>query len=277
MNALYAVAGISKQAVAQQSRRQAVFDRKLEQLIGEADQLRSAHGGCGVEKMYYTLNPDFMGRDRFCEMFMSLGYGLKRKRNYRKTTRAGSRYFPNLIAGMVLDGPSQVWQSDITYIELNGRFYYAVFITDVFTREIVGYQLSDNLRAEANLKALRMALKKHPPPIYHHSDKGVQYTYKAYVELLQGLGTKISMGDTALENAYAERINGIIKNEFIAYRRLYDFKQLRRAVVQSVKYYNNRRLHNSLNRMTPVRYRQAVNNGTMTDQPTTTIFSNSIN
>ena len=92
MNRLYQTVGISKQAVDQYNRRQACFDDKIRQLIIEADELRSEHPGCGVEKMYYTLKPNFIGRDRFIELFMDLGYRLKRFKNYRRTTIASKLY-----------------------------------------------------------------------------------------------------------------------------------------------------------------------------------------
>ena len=109
LNQLYKEAGLTKQAVNQYDRRQAVLDFRLGQLMVEADELREEHTGCGVRKMYSILNPDFIGRDRFEEAMMALGYRLKRKKNYRKTTVAGKRFYPNLIQGLVVDGPSQVW------------------------------------------------------------------------------------------------------------------------------------------------------------------------
>ncbi|MBP2834038.1 DDE-type integrase/transposase/recombinase, partial [Aquimarina sp. U1-2] len=158
LNSLYNVIGISKQAVHQYARRQAVFDDKVSSLIVEADELRRDFPGCGVEKMYDILKPGFIGRDRFVESMMSLGYRLKVKKNYRKTTIASKVYYPNLIKGMQVKAPSTIWQSDITYIPINGKHYYVVFIIDVYTKKIVGYSVSDHMRATANLKALKMAL-----------------------------------------------------------------------------------------------------------------------
>lgn len=103
MNKLYTSIGISKQAVMQYDTRQKTFDKKVEQMILEADELREDHPGCGVEKMYYTLQPGFIGRDRFTELMMELGYRLKRKKNYKKTTIASRIYYPNHIKGMKVD------------------------------------------------------------------------------------------------------------------------------------------------------------------------------
>src|SRR5699024_4744648 len=151
MNQLYTTIGISKQAVFKYNARQKVFDEKVVQMILEADELREEHPGCEVEKMYYTLKPDFIGRDRFIELMMELGYRLKRKKNYKRTTIASKIYYPNLIKGMKVNRPSMVWQSDITYIPIGKEHYYAVFIIDVYTKKIVGYKVSNHMRAQANM------------------------------------------------------------------------------------------------------------------------------
>ncbi|MCK0131573.1 IS3 family transposase [Flavobacteriaceae bacterium F08102] len=198
MNDLYKEAGLSKQAVVQYAARQQAFDNKVEQMILEADKRREDHPGCGVEKMYYTLNPDFIGRDRFIELMMEVGYRLKRKRNYRRTTIASKLYYPNLIKGMEVNRPNMIWQSDATYIPIGNKHYYAVFIIDVYTKKIVGYKVSDNMRARANMDALKMALKDNDAPLIHHSDRGYQYTYKEYISLLKKNGSRISMHRTML-------------------------------------------------------------------------------
>lgn len=251
---------------------QQAFDRKLNDLMIDADQLRAEHPGCGVEKMYYTLRPDFIGRDKFIDIFMQSGYRLGRKRNYRKTTRSGSIYYPNLIEGMVIDRPSQVWQSDITYIEAGGRFCYAVFIVDVYTRQIVGYHVSDHMRATANMSALFMALKGHKAPQVHHSDRGSQYIYKEYLAMLKDRGCRISMGLCAQDNAYAERINRTIKEEYLDHWKPESLEQLKKQVARAVVNYNNKRIHNELQRRTPEQYVQDWNQLDKISKPSLTIF-----
>lgn len=118
---------------------------------------------------------------------------------------------------MQVNAPSTIWQSDITYIRIKDVFYYAVFIIDVYTKKIVGYHVSDNMRAQANIEALKMAFKYNTPPLIHHSDRGSQYTYKGYIQLLKTKGVNISMALSAQDNAYAERINRTIKNDYLAY------------------------------------------------------------
>lgn len=274
LNQLYKVVGISKQAVSQYQKRQDIFDTKMLQLITEADDLRTEHPGCGVEKMYYTLAPDFIGRDRFITTMMQLGYRLKRKKNYKRTTIASKIYYPNLIKGMKVNAPNTVWQSDITYIAIGDRHYYAVFIIDVYTKKIVGYSITDHMRATANVKALKMALKANPAPTIHHSDRGSQYTYKDYINLLKSNDVKISMAVSAQDNAYAERINRTIKEEYLSYWKPKNFQQLKKMINKAVKNYNNKRVHNNLNKRTPNEFEQKIYLLNRHKRKTITIFNN---
>ncbi len=165
---------ISKQSIYQYHKRQVTFNSQLSALIQQVDHLRSKHPGCGVEKMYYALQPDFIGRDRFIDIFMQLGYGLKTRKNPRRTTYSTRSYYPNLIKGLTINSPSTVWQSDITYLETRNRTGYAVFIIDVYNKMIVSHQVSNHMRATANIQALKQALARYKPPKYHHSDRGSQ-------------------------------------------------------------------------------------------------------
>lgn len=274
LNALYQLVGISKQAVTQYERRQLAFDNRIIQLALEADELREQHPGCGVKKMYQILQPDFIGRDRFIDTMMQLGYRLKRKKNYRRTTIAGSKFYPNLIKGIEVDGPSQVWQSDITYIPVGDKHYYATFIIDVYTKKIVGYQVTDHMRATANVNALKMALRHHDPPKIHHSDRGSQYTYNEYVELLTSKATRISMATSAQDNAYAERINKTIKEEYLDHWKPSSLNQLKAMVDRAVENYNNVRHHNNLGKLSPNDFEKSLSG--MHPRKTITIFNHQL-
>ena len=276
LNQLYGAVGISKQAVAQYDARRRAFDARMGRLVMEADELRGEHPGCGVEKMYDTLKPDFVGRDRFVEAFMALGYRLRRRKNYRRTTYASDVYYPNLIKGMEVSGPGVVWQSDITYVRVGDRFCYAVFIIDVYTRKIVGYSVSDHMRATANLRALKMALKSHKAPRVHHSDRGSQYTYREYTDLLESSGCAISMAKTAQDNAYAERINRTIKNDYIELWKPKDFGQLKRMMRKAVNQYNNVRPHNNIGKLSPVAFEKSLQFKSTFELQTITIFNNEV-
>ncbi len=277
MNQLYKTIGISKQAVSQYAQRQAIFDSRVPQLILEADDLRADHPGCGVEKMYDILYPDFIGRDRFIETMMGLGYRIKKKRNYKRTTIAGKKFYTNLIKGLRINAPNVVWQSDITYLPLNGKHYYAVFIIDVYTKKIVGFMASDNMRAQANLDTLKMALKENNAPEFHNSDRGSQYTYHEYIDLLVNNGTKISMSFSGLDNAYAERINRTIKEEYLNYWKPKTFFQLKKCVAKAVYNYNEKRTHKNLPKMSPNNFEKYWLTLKPEDRPIMTIFNNEIN
>lgn len=276
MNKLYKAVGMTKQSVHQYAYRQVVFDKQVSDLIQQVDKLRKEHPGCGVEKMYDILKPSFIGRDRFIEVFMQLGYRIKRKRNYMRTTYASNRFYPNLIKGLSIDSPSTVWQSDITYIRVGERFYYATFIIDVYTRKIVGYNVSDHMRASANMLALRMALRNNKAPKIHHSDRGSQYTSNEYTTLLTKNESSISMGLIAQENAYAERINRTIKEEYLSYWTPSDITDLKRLVKRAVINYNSIRTHKGLRKQSPVNFENKWNQLKENKREVLTIFNDEI-
>lgn len=274
MNKLYKEIGISKQAVSQYAKRQKVFDYNVHNLIVEAQELRREHPGCGVEKMYYTLQPDFLGRDKFIDLFMDLGFRIKRNKNYRRTTFASRVNYPNLIKGIEVNAPSMIWQSDITYIAVDQKFHYAVFIIDVYTKRIVGYQVTNHMRAIANTKALKMALKHNKAPLIHHSDRGSQYTSNEYLEVLKENKIKVSMALSAQDNAYAERINKTIKEEYIAYWKPKNYEQLKKMIDKAVYQYNNQRPHNNIGKLSPVKFEYNWYNNPCFSKPNMTIFNN---
>lgn len=262
LNSLYRAAGVSKQGYSQYQKRYAQFLINLDILISEVDDIRSEHPGCGLEKMYYTINPYFIGRDKFIEIFMEWGYRVIKNKNYIRTTYSVASKYENLIKGLEINGKNQIWQSDITYYPVGKRFYYIVFILDVYTKTIVGYKVSDNLRAEANIDALRMALGKlgeHTGGLIHHSDRGSQYIDQKYVGLLNKYLIQISMADSSQENAYVERVNGIIKNEYLKYRQIENYEELKMQLRRAVKHYNTKRIHRSLpDWMTPAEFEKEI-------------------
>jgi hypothetical protein len=277
MNQLYKTIGVSKQSIAQYEKRQEAFDAQLIQLMNEVEDLRRDHPGCGLEKMYFSLSPSFIGRDRFIEAFTSLGFRLEKKLNYRRTTYTSYSNYPNLIKGMKVNASSIIWQTDITYFEVSDKFYYGVFIIDVYTKVIVGFQVSDNMRATANIKALNKAIQYYKAPQIHHSDRGSQYTSKDYIEVLEKHKCKISMAQSAQDNAYAERINNTIKNEYLKYWKQTTFEELKIQVSKAVYNYNNNRIHNNLKRQKPLDYYKKCTNKNSTKTNTMTIYNNENN
>lgn len=260
LNMLYKVLGITKQAVIKYAKGQVLFEMRMHELMVQVDEIRESHPGCGIEKMYYTIKPDFLGRDAFIDYFMSLGYRVKYNKNYRRTTISSKIYYPNLIKGMEITRPNQLWQTDITYFEVNNIFYYGIFIIDVYTKEIVGYNVSNHMRATANMIALNKAIEKHGKVEVHHSDRGSQYIAKKYISILLNQGTQISMGLSAQDNAYAERINRTIKEEYLSHWKITNFNELRKAIEKAVENYNTKRNHNAFlpDRTTPVSFKEKV-------------------
>jgi len=248
MNAVYKIGGVSKQAVHQRNNADHHWRMKLAELQIQVDEIRAIHSGCGLEKLYDTLKPSWIGRDKFISVFMELGYRVRKRLNFTRTTIPSSLRYPNLIQGLLVWDKNRVWQTDITYFEVGNSFYYIVFIIDIYTKVIRGYQVSDHMRAEANLKALSMALKEapHTAGLIHHSDRGGQFTDLKYRGLLTAHGIHISMGLIAQENAYAERINGTIKNEYLNYKTINSLEDLKREVKKAVEHYNEKRIHKYL-------------------------------
>jgi transposase InsO family protein len=269
-------AGVTKQAVHKFNKRSSLFEERLYCLSIELDQLRDEHPGCGLDKAYSTLRPDWIGRDRFIREFTRLGYQTKRKKNYKRTTIPGYIKYPNLIEGMIVYDFNMIWQSDITYFPIGSYFCYIVFITDLFSRRILGYQANDHLRAEANISALSMAIRQRDGQIknlIHHSDKGGQYIDNDYIAMLESHGAHISMGLCAQDNAYAERVNGIIKNEYLDHWDIKNLKELRRSLKRAVNHYNFKRQHRSLKKTCPMEFEKTHQNCAKFESPGEIIFS----
>jgi transposase InsO family protein len=194
-----------------------------------------------------------LGRDRFSELLAERDLLVVPKPGAPRTTnsRHSLPVFHNLLAGRLLTGPNEAWVSDLTYIRTEEGFLYAALITDAFSRKIVGSHIGDSLEAEGCLRALEQALGDLPAdkrPL-HHSDKGCQYCCHAYVERLQGRCLPISMTEVmhCYENAMAERVNGILKQEYEMDRTFKTKAQAQAAFQQAVWLYNHRRPHVRLN------------------------------
>ena len=221
----------------------------------------------GSRKLYALIRKDFAGtpylpgRDRLIDLLSDSGLLLKiRRRKRYKTTNSNHPYhrYPNLIKGMVFDSPNQAWASDITYVETNEGVCYLSLITDLYSHKIVGWALGDTLEAVYCRKALQMALDglTHPEDarnLIHHSDRGCQYCSYEYVAMLKERGAFISMTESGdpLENAVAERINGIIKSEWLNVSEIPSRAACRERVRNAVEAYNNVRPHMSLDYQTP--------------------------
>lgn len=260
LNQLYKSLKTSKQAVHTMLNLRKKHRDEIAQLARYIEDIRADHPTMGLRDMYYKIMPDFMGRDKFELFCQESGYSFKHKRNACKTTdSSGVKRFPNLIEGLTIVVANQVWQSDITYIEIGGRFYYLTFIIDSYTRRIVGHSVSRRLLTEhTTLPALKMALKIRKGQdlrgLIFHSDGGGQYYAQAFLKITQKLGIVNSMCKHAYENGKAERINGVIKNNYLMHWEINNFEQLIRKVDRAVLMYNHEKPHIKLDRNSPIEF-----------------------
>lgn len=225
-------------------------------LIDIIYQIRRNHPTMSCRAMYYKINPKTLGRDKFEFLCREWEFTSTRPINYHRTTNSnGVIRFDNLLVNLDLTGINQAFVSDITYYEVQGKFYYLTFILDAYTRCIIGYSVSDRLTTEkTTLPALKMALKRQksiPTGIIFHSDGGGQYYDKEFVKLTQKYKFKNSMCEHAYENGKAERINGIIKNNYLKHTQINNLSQLNKSVDRVVELYNNSRPHKALKYKTP--------------------------
>lgn len=220
----YQAIGISKQAVHKYLERSDKHQEEQMQLLGIIHDIRKDHPSMGMRDLYYKIRPTTMGRDAFERFCKSMGLMSSLPRSYRRTTdSSGVIRFDNLMMDQLITDIDQIWQSDITYYELNGSFYYITFILDAFSRRIIGHNTSERLHTEhTTLPALKMAIKtrgeKKLEGLIFHSDGGGQYYDKNFLSLTRKYEIRNSMCEYAWENGKAERINGVIKNNYLRHR-----------------------------------------------------------
>ena len=271
MKELYGVAGISKQAVQQHMNRRIRQDSRTEKFFEQADKIRKDHPRVGCRKMARELCGPGWGRDKTEQWLLRNGYRVQYRPNYTRTTYAQQEiYYPNLIEGLELTDINQVVQTDITYYRVGHKFYYLVFLIDVYSRQIVGYSVNTTMHATGNIKALNQLLKTRSgqclQQLIHHSDRGSQYVDKQYGQLLRDKGIRPSMCKAGWENAYSERINRTIKDEYLDGWKITDYKELKASVKRAVTHYNTARTHSSLNATTPIQYEKHLKTIPMKDR-----------
>jgi putative transposase len=259
---VYEVGGISRQGYHQQVKRyknKALVDTRLVELTKE---IRGDHPRMGARKLFEILKLNgTIGINKYEQMLSDKGLGIPQKRSAHITTNSNHawRKYSNLINGHRLTGVNQVWASDITYYMIDESVYYITFMMDVYSRRILAYTVSDNMFHENNVEVLNKSVKLRKgvglSSLIHHSDKGSQYCSNAYIKVLNGLDIQISMAHTSIENPYVERLNGIIKNDYLYPRKgAIDLKSLRKELDCVVKLYNEKRPHAELENLTPVEF-----------------------
>lgn len=262
MSSLCSLFGYSRQAYYQHQRSSENEALQSELLVQEVLRIRKQQKRIGVRKLLFMMNEFIqehhisIGRDRFFDLLREQNL-LVRKRKQRKPRTTFScfwmHHYPNLAKDFIPTGPNQLWVSDITYIRIGDDFGYLSLITDAYSHKIVGFYLSEDLSAKGCILALKMALKNNHgiKNLIHHSDRGSQYYSAGYIKLLEPY-IKISMTEHSdpLENAIAERVNGILKDELLE-QRFETFSEAQRKVAVAISTYNHLRPHSSIDMLTP--------------------------
>lgn len=267
--------GLTRQAYYQSKNRVEKDLIEQEILLDKIGDIRKDHKRLGGRKLFFKLETFMhehnikMGRDAFFDLLRDNKLLIKQRKRHHVTTNSNHwmKKYPNLIKDIEPLGPNHVWVSDITYWKTKGGHYYISFITDAYSRKIVGYHVADTMEAIESATALKMAIKTlkiSAEGLIHHSDRGSQYCSSMYVNMLKKEGIKISMTENGdpLENAIAERINGIIKGEYLfdyLIKTLLNAKEVLKSVV---KLYNEDRPHSSIGNAVPS---QVHNNDTDTE------------
>lgn len=219
----------------------------------------------GTRKLFHLLYPELekhqikMGRDQLFDLLGFHGLLIRRRKRMVKTTDSHHwlKKYPNLIKELVVNGPEQLWVSDLTYIRTVQGFSYLSLITDAYSCKVVGYSLYPTLEAVGCVLALKMAIKHRKRAseyvLIHHSDRGIQYCSADYITLLEGDQIAISMTQSGspYDNALAERVNGIIKNEFFSQKIYQNHQEAESEIVRAITHYNQKRPHASVDYLTP--------------------------
>lgn len=256
--------GITRQAYYQHYWHSEEICFEHEILLTEVLHIRKKHPRMGGRKLFGLLEPFMldhqikMGRDALFDLLAVNGLLVRRRKRKIHTTNSFHwlRKYPNLIRGFVPMRSDHLWVSDITYWKIETGHVYISLITDAYSHKIVGYQVARTLEAIESIQALQMALNSLKQPIdglIHHSDRGIQYCSGDYVKLLQDNNIKISMTENGdpLENAIAERVNGILKDEYLECYQVKNLAEATELLEQVVQLYNDERPHMSIGNLTP--------------------------
>jgi transposase InsO family protein len=259
--------GVTRQAYYQNNWKAIDISIEEDLILGAVHQIRKFHRRMGGRKLYEKLESFMqehkikMGRDALFSFLSANDLLVRKKKRRIRTTQSFHwlRKYPNLIKEFTPTAPNQLWVSDITYWKIYDDNVYISFITDAYSHKIVGYHVAETLESVETIKALKMALSgiiKVPEShfqLIHHSDRGVQYCQHGYVKLLQDNHIKLSMTENGdpRENAVAERVNGIIKEEYLNDYTVKNIKEARKVLAYVVDLYNSDRPHMSIGNLYP--------------------------
>jgi transposase InsO family protein len=254
--------GIDRQVYYRKIKRRIIKQDKAHLVVKMVLEIRTLMPRIGAKKLYYLLGNDLktlkIGRDKFIDILRANHLLILPKRSYHITTNSHHRFrkYKNQLLDLQINKPEQVWVSDITYIGKREKPCYLSLITDAYSKKIVGYNVSDNLNTESSLVALRLAIKQRKNkemPLIHHSDRGLQYCSNEYQKILNKNEIQPSMTQNSdpYENAVAERINGILKQEFYIDKYNKDLPIMKQIIKETVDIYNEKRPHLSNHMLTP--------------------------
>ena len=263
--------GITRQAYYQNNWEGVSTTLEEELIIQQVKKIRSNHKRMGTRKLYEMLHPFMqehaikMGRDVLFNLLSANHLLVRRRKRRIKTTNSFHwlRKYPNLIRGFVPTAINQLWVSDITYWKLEENPVYISFITDAYSHKIIGYQVADTMEAIETVRALQMGISSlgadRPVNLIHHSDRGIQYCSQSYIKLLKENGIQISMTENGdpLENAIAERVNGIIKDEYLDNYQVSTINQAKELLKAVIELFNSERPHMSISNFTPNQIHQS--------------------
>lgn len=239
-------------------------DEEKKKILEAVKRQRKILPRVGTRKLYHLITPELKsmgikcGRDQLFKILKEADLLIKPRKRYIQTTMSKHwlRKHPNIVKGLRINAPEQVWVSDITHLKTDEGNCYLTLITDAYSRRIMGYNLADNMSAEESLKALRMAIRGRIysyTKLIHHSDRGLQFCSSDYVNTANRNGIIMSMTEVydPYENALAERMNRTIKEEFFLDGNLKTKEQAKYVVMEAIELYNTYRPHQALNWMTP--------------------------
>ena len=264
MKWVYPCFGISKQAFYKRMAAHKKSSQQEQIILDLVKQIRKEMPRMGGLKLYKAIKPLLieknikMGRDRFYVFLRKHRLLVPRTKRAHITTNSKHHFYkyPNLVKDFVPAAAEQLWVSDITYIKTDGGNAYLALVTDAYSKKIMGYNIDDHMKISLCIDALKMALKNRKYPkqkLIHHSDRGLQYCNPSYTNFAEINGINISMTQQydPYENAVAERINGILKQEFGLGKTIVNLKLAKKMVKRAVRIYNSKRMHYSLNFKTP--------------------------
>ncbi len=261
--------GISRQGAHQGIARLRKTQRDVLDTVELASEVRLDHNQMGCRDIYYAVREE-MPRGRDWTEQVLLGCGFRIKTPVRSFTVAGDGICSNLIEGMVITGPNQVWQTDITYVWAGNRWYYVSFVIDVYTRQILASHCSRDLSATSQVRGLAKAFTSQKgddlSELIVHTDRGVQYTSEVFKNYLGHWGVSHSMAHYAWQNAYCERVNRTIKSNYLAYYATGSYRSLQRGITKAVRLYNHGKPHRGLpSRLSPDQFVRERNQGSYAD------------